>query len=214
MQASVVMVKPCGTGRPRFADIFGVLQPQRTPHEGDLLIVEPLLDEVYFKRSVILLIEHKESEGTIGLILNKSADVILNNVLTGIDCKHEIPLYLGGPVETDKLMYIHTLSNDIISDSLPLGNGLSVGGNFNDVMLYINSKDYDERRIKFFAGYCGWHPGQLASEINEKTWVVTSLNDVSSAITACGNAYWVQLVEHLGKHYRTWLNCPSEPFYN
>lgn len=196
------------------ADIFGVLQPQRTPHEGDLLIVEPLLDETYFKRSVILLIEHKESEGTIGLILNKGADVVLNNVLPGIDCKHEIPLYLGGPVETDKLMYIHTLGNDIISDSLPLGNGLSVGGNFNDVMLYINSKAYDENRIKFFAGYCGWHPGQLANEIDEKTWVVAALEDVPSAMTACGNAYWVQIVKHLGKHYRAWLNCPSEPFYN
>ena len=78
------------------ADLFSVLQPQRTPHEGDLLIAEPLLDEVYFKRSVILVIEHKEAEGSIGLILNKSAHVVLNNVLPSIDCKHEIPLYLIG----------------------------------------------------------------------------------------------------------------------
>lgn len=81
-------------------------------------------------------------------------------------------------------------------------------------MLYINSKAYDENRIKFFAGYCGWHPGQLANEIDEKTWVVAALDDVPSAMTACGNAYWVQIVKHLGKHYRAWLNCPSEPFYN
>lgn len=196
------------------ADLFSVLQPQRTPHEGDLLIADPLLDEVYFKRSVILVIEHKEAEGSIGLILNKSAHVVLNNVLPSIDCKHEIPLYLGGPVETDKLMYIHTLGNDIIADSLPLGNGLSVGGNFSDVMLYINSKAYDENRIKFFAGYCGWHPGQLATEITEKTWAVTPLVNVPAAMAACGNAYWMHVVECLGKHYRTWLTCPSEPFYN
>ena len=195
------------------SEIFGITQPQRLPQTGDLLVVGPFLNEPYFKRSVILLIDHQDNEGSVGLILNRGSDIRLNQVLRGVTCPHEIPLYIGGPVEQGRLLYIHTLG-DRIDKAVHLGSGLYIGGDFNDILLYLNSDEYDENCIKFFAGYCGWGIGQLSSEIKEKTWAVTHLANISDAMQAYDNSYWNKIVASLGYEYRAWLSCPTEPYLN
>ena len=39
------------------------------PKPGNLLISEPLMNDFHFGRSVVLLIEHEESEGSFGVII-------------------------------------------------------------------------------------------------------------------------------------------------
>ena len=50
------------------------------PARGCLLVSEPLLTDSYFQRSVIFLIEHN-TEGTMGLVLNKPSGLVLNPVV-------------------------------------------------------------------------------------------------------------------------------------
>ncbi len=194
-------------------DIFDISRPQRTPVAGDLLVVEPFLREVHFRRSVILLIDHNEAEGSVGLVLNKRSNIPLKNVLREATCPEHIPLYIGGPVEHGRLLYLHTLG-DRFPESIALENGLYIGGNFADVLRYINSEEYDERCIKFFAGYSGWTAGQLRKEIAEKTWAVTSMPDSNEAMLAQNEEYWQQIVTLLGEEFRAWLLCPTEPHLN
>jgi putative transcriptional regulator len=52
------------------------------PAPGRILISEPLLQDFYFRRSVVLLADHSD-EGTFGLILNKPVDVRFNDVIKG-----------------------------------------------------------------------------------------------------------------------------------
>ena len=81
------------------------------PHQGVILISEPSLRDFYFRQSVILLAEHNE-EGSFGIIINKPIETRLNEVLkdfTDLD----IPIYLGGPVKTDSIFFIHTKENVI-----------------------------------------------------------------------------------------------------
>lgn len=193
-------------------DIFDI-QQQREPRAGDLLVVEPFLREVHFRRSVILLIDHSDSEGSVGLVLNKISNIKLHEVLRYASCKREVPLYIGGPVEHGRLLYIHTLGGRI-RDAVALENGIFLGGNFDDVLEYVDSEEYEEGRIKFFAGYSGWTAGQLANEIKEKTWAVAPLEDAHVAMTGRGDEYWHTIVETLGEKYRAWLLCPSEPQLN
>lgn len=197
----------------RFEDIFAPPSPQHTPRPGDILVVEPFLREVHFRRSVVLLIDHNAHEGSVGLVLNKRSKVTLNEVLRGASCRTDIPLHVGGPVERGRLLYLHTLGCRV-RDAVELENGLYIGGDFNDVLQYVNSDEYDERCIKFFAGYSGWTAGQLVQEITAKTWAVTTLPDSRAAMTAQDDAYWQEVVEQLGEEYRAWLLCPSEPHLN
>jgi putative AlgH/UPF0301 family transcriptional regulator len=46
--------------------------------KGKILIADPILDEVYFRRGVILLSDHTD-EGTIGFVLNKQIDEMERN---------------------------------------------------------------------------------------------------------------------------------------
>lgn len=194
-------------------DIFDIKQPQRDPQSGDLLVVEPFLSEVHFRRAVILLVDHNDTEGTVGLVLNHRSNLSLNSVLRNASCPSNIPLHIGGPVEHGRLLYLHTLGNRF-RESVQLENGLYIGGNFNDVLEYLNSEEYDEQCIKFFAGYSGWTAGQLKKEIEEKTWVVTSLANTGAAMTAHDDTYWQEIVKSLGEEYRSWLLCPQKPHFN
>lgn len=196
-----------------FQNIFDTPMQLREPQAGDILVVEPFLREVHFRRAVVLLIDHNAQDDSVGLVLNKQSNVKLNEVLRNASCRPDIPLHIGGPVEHGRLLYLHTLG-DRLRDAVALENGLYIGGDFNDVLQYINSDEYDERCIKFFAGYSGWTAGQLAQEIADKSWAVTTLPHTEAAMTAHDSSYWQEIVTQLGNDYRAWLLCPSEPNLN
>ena len=194
-------------------DLFDIKVPQRKPQSGDVLVVEPFLREVHFRRSVVLLIDHNDKEGTVGLVLNRRSNIKLHEVLRDATCSRAVPLYIGGPVDHSRLLYLHTLGNRV-RDAIQLENGLFLGGNFEDILQYIDSEEYDERCIKFFAGYSGWTAGQLDREIEEKTWVVASPGNTVDAMLAADDSYWRKVVASLGEPYRPWLLCPTEPHFN
>ena len=87
---------------------------------GDLLISEPFMKDRNFERSVIIVCEHDESNGSFGLVLNKPSLVTIEEVETQLEI--ESPIYIGGPVEQDTLHYIHKFKN--ITNAVPLKDGL------------------------------------------------------------------------------------------
>ena len=84
------------------------------------------MGDYYFGRSVILLAEHND-EGSFGVIMNKPVIASFNEVLKDFP-EFNAPMYLGGPVETDSLFYIHTIGEQLegaseILDGLYWGSG-------------------------------------------------------------------------------------------
>src|SRR5579863_4862678 len=73
---------------------------------GKLLVARRGLQDPNFAETVILLVEHSEDEGTVGLILNRQTKIPLSRLskeLEGAKGRTE-PLYLGGPVQTEGVM--------------------------------------------------------------------------------------------------------------
>ncbi|MBZ0243112.1 MAG: YqgE/AlgH family protein, partial [Bacteroidales bacterium] len=97
-----------------------------TATKGKVLLSEPLMADFYFGRSVVLLVEHEENEGSFGLIMNKKVDKSLNEIVQDFP-RFEAPVFLGGPVQTNQLFYLHTLG-DLIPNSLQVMDGLYWGG--------------------------------------------------------------------------------------
>ena len=113
---------------PEPQDFFNMLRFELgEPKKGDILISEPLLLDDNFQRSVILLTEHN-TEGSVGLILNKPTSRALNTVLEDFP---EVAnrLYFGGPVESSNLYFIHQYGK-LIPDSIEITQGLFWGGDF------------------------------------------------------------------------------------
>ena len=81
------------------------------PACGRFLISEPSLQDFYFRKSVVLLAEHND-EGSFGLIVNKPVSVKLSEIVKGFPV-FESPVFLGGPVKTDSLFYLHTCGEAI-----------------------------------------------------------------------------------------------------
>lgn len=183
------------------------------PQKGDLLIAEPLLNEPYFKRSVVLLLDNDENNGHLGLTLNKITPVTLQDLFPDWQAGKNIPVYSGGPVEADRLFMLHSLG-DRFKGSLEVAPGIFVGADLDDVIDYINNDNYSEGEIRFFLGYSGWTKDQLTNEILKNTWALNTNVTPNDMLTGSEDSYWRREVEKLGEKYRSWLVVPANPSLN
>lgn len=142
---------------------------------GSILRSTSLMDDPNFI-DVLLLITTYNDNGAIGFVFNKPFPRNLNEL---IEFRHsrEFPLYAGGPVETDKLFFIHQCPA-IIEGGMLINGSLYLGGDINQAVRAINNKSITAADIKIFIGYCGWDKGELEAEIEEGSWEPFSVENV------------------------------------
>lgn len=181
------------------------------PGCGKLLISEPALRDFYFSRSVVLLTEHNDEEGTVGLILNKPIHLKLNEVVKEFP-HNDFPLFLGGPVHPDRLFYLHTLGEKV-SGSIEVISGLFWGGDIEKLMELIELNLVTPEQVRFFIGYSGWEPKQLDRELIEKSWIVTQCC-TKSIMDRTPEKLWGNMLRTMGDDYAIWANYPADPILN
>jgi len=191
-------------------DILKIRTNNIKPTKGKILISEPFLVDYYFKRSVVLLAEHNE-EGSFGLIINKPVDLRLSDIVKDFP-SFDTPVYLGGPVKTDSLYFIHTLGDEI-ENSLEINEGLYWGGDIEVVKELITIGKIDPKDIKFFVGYSGWVSKQLDGELARNSWLVANIK-AKEVMEADPDKMWKKTVKNLGGDYAYWTNFPSDPTLN
>ena len=194
-------------------DIFNLTDKQPAPVAGAVLVAKPTVDDLCFKRGVILLVNHNAHD-SMGLMVNYEAGYLLHEVIPGIDCEEEIPVYIGGPVDTERLFYIHTLGPDIIPRSREIAGGIYIGGDYDAVKAYVNSGATVDGKIKFLVGYSGWSAGQLDAEIRRHDWAVDLNPSRNIIMRYSGDEAWRKAVAHFGDRYRMWLNWPNSNILN
>ncbi len=191
-------------------NIFQAKHKTIHPEKGRVLIAEPFLQGPYFARSIILLTEHG-SEGSVGFVLNKATDVYPDEVIEGL-FNFDGELYIGGPVSSNTLHFIHTLGT-MVPGSIKVTPSIYWGGDFEKVKELINSGAADRRNVRFFAGYAGWSPGQLETEIADNSWIVSTLDD-KVIMNSESTTIWKESLASLGDIYKTCSNFPANPTYN
>ena len=87
--------------------------PLVTPHSGSLLISEPLLEDKYFSRSAILVLDEPEDGGHFGLIFNKQTEMTLRNLMPEWEEGGKVPIFCGGPVDLQRMFLLHTLGDQL-----------------------------------------------------------------------------------------------------
>lgn len=180
------------------------------PSQGALLISEPFLLDSYFKRAVVLIGEH-DQHGTIGFILNKPTDLQINDAVDEFP-KFDTPLYFGGPVDTDKLFYIHTLGQKL-EGAKEIVPGIYWGGNYDQLKFLIDTGQVNENQIRFYAGYSGWEPKDLDSEVKDKFWFVSKV-EPRFAFFHDPKCLWAQVLKSMGGEFRVVANFPEDPSLN
>ena len=195
-----------------YNNIFKITHNNLLPAQGSILISEPFLQDAYFQRSVVLLVEHN-TQGSMGFVLNKKTDLIVNTFFPELEEYPEIPIYLGGPVSANRLFFIHSLGDLIVPDSVKIKDRLYFDGDFEALQRYIQNGHSIEGKVKFFLGYSGWTEGQLGNEINKNSWVVSHAAK-ENVLLADGESFWKNSLEQLGSNYEAWTKYPKDPYLN
>lgn len=191
-------------------DFFKIQHNGIQPERGRVLIAEPFLQDSYFKRSVVLLTEHT-NEGTVGFVLNNPVNFRVDEVIRDFPVINSL-VSVGGPVRTDTIHYIHTLGH-VIPNCEEIMEQVYWGGNLDVIKSGIIKGWIKEYQIRFFMGYSSWHPGQLEREIEENSWLVTSI-DRLDVMHGSDILLWESILRNEGERYQMWTRYPENPTWN
>ena len=179
------------------------------PGKGKLLISEPMLPDPNFFRSVVLLTRHDKT-GSLGFVLNQMSVVNVDNVIEGFTIPN-LPIFIGGPVGNDSLFFIHTIGLEL-NKTHEIMEGLYFGGDMDHLEFMLQNNLATEEQVRFFVGYSGWDPGQLATEIQENSWIIASTTP--EQVMSNSDEYWKEVMIGLGKEFEVLSKFPSNPDLN
>ena len=139
--------------------------------KNQLLIAMPALKDSWFGHTVTYICDHNE-EGAMGLVLNRTADLPLEDVLEQLDITPEKnaqqQVYSGGPVSQEHGFVLHDGSQQWDS-TLTITDNIHITTS-KDILLAIASGTGPEKN-KIALGYAGWDAGQLEQEMLNNAWL-------------------------------------------
>lgn len=174
--------------------------------KGQLLLDGGSLAGSFFSRTVVLVCQHNE-EGAFGLVLNRSMDKSIGEMLVE-DLPEQLAeqdLWVGGPVQPSALSYL--LSDDFLPDANVLPN-LSLEHSIEDLAELGNSFSVTQR-VRVFAGYSGWAPGQLEDEMKRKAWITQSAS-LDHVFAIEPQKLWRSVMIELGGVHRLMADGPDD----
>jgi putative transcriptional regulator len=154
--------------RPELVQIVSAMASNPKFLRGRLLLDSGQLGGSFFQRTVVLVCQHN-AEGAFGLVLNRALGKTVGEMIVA-DLPgplKESPLYLGGPVQPGALSFLHT--DTFIPDAEVMPN-LALGHSLDD-LLEVGESFSPTKKVRLFAGYAGWSPGQLEHEMKRKSWL-------------------------------------------
>ena len=195
-------------------NIFAVKPTGIELKTGSVLISSPFMEDSLFGRSIILITDCTENKGAIGLVLNKPTEININDVSDDFPIK-DIPLYAGGPVQSDRLFILHKYGN-IVDGSVHIVNDIYWGGDKQQIEEYIKQGVIDPANIKFFLGYSGWAANQLYDELETESWIISNISEVINILDSKNHKsdLWKKYVLKFGGKYKKWLTFPKQAIDN
>ena len=155
---------------------------------NQLLIAMPGMLDDQFAGTVVYVCEHND-QGAMGLVVNRPTNIDLKDLFERIELKLENeplikqPVYLGGPVQTERGFVLHPQADDIrYNSSLSIPGGLAMTTS-KDVLEAVSLGQGPEKFLMTL-GYAGWSAGQLEEEISRNGWlnVSTNIDDIKKII--------------------------------
>ena len=168
---------------------------------GNLLLASPAMRDPNFSRSVVLMAAHDAKDGAFGYILNRPLEQRVADLLPDQDlgALGDVPVFMGGPVSTDKLAFA-ALHWNKQRRTLRCKTHLSVAD-----ALHALSLGHD---VRGFVGCSGWSGGQLENEIEHRSWITTQARSVVLTVDKPAHL-WRVILEELGPVYKVMAGTPE-----
>lgn len=188
-----------------------------------MLVATPQLDGGPFERAVIVLVHHKNQEGTIGYVVNKPLEVEFGTIMENVDqqlvsqmdrdLKGRTVMF-GGPVQMQQLWVLFQQHRDETfedftdpddidrmfeepgeQESFPFHSEWSLTAS--SELIESLALDGGQRHLMPMLGYTGWGEGQLEGEIEEGSWLTLDF-DGSFLRDRPHELMWEEAFESLG----------------
>ena len=179
---------------------------------GSFLIANPVLPDPNFSRTVVLLCNH-DQEGSFGLVVNRKSDLKAPDIFAGSDVLefYSKDIFIGGPVQQSQVFFLCRLTEPFpgleeVCAGVHLGMSRDV---LEEVVQNIENPQDD---LRFYLGYSGWGSGQLAGEMDQRSWL--TCDATKEFIFQNPNDVWANAVRSKGKEYEYLLNAPVDPRCN
>ena len=174
--------------------------------KGQLLLDSGQLGGSFFQRTVVLICQH-DAEGAFGLVLNRATGNKVGEMVVAElpESLKACPLFLGGPVQPSALSYLH--SDAFVPDGNVMPN-LSLGHSL-DTLIEIGESFSPNRKIRLFAGYAGWSPGQLEGEMKRQAWL-THPASLDLVFDSDPDKLWKKILNQKGWQYKLLAQMPED----
>ncbi len=181
--------------------------------KGSFLIANPVLPDPNFSRTVILLCNH-DDQGSFGLVINKVAEVKAEEVFAQIEPLHSYhqKVYMGGPVSCNQLFCL-CRSRDPVPGLDHVSGEIHLGMSWGALETAIPIIDDPDKDLRFYLGYSGWGAGQLAGEMERRSWLTSDAQE-EFIFQENEETIWAQTVKSMGKDYEYLIGAPVNPQLN
>jgi putative transcriptional regulator len=157
-----------------------------------LLVATPDLQGPYSHTAVLVV---PMGDKHIGFILNRATDTMLYKAFPdhAPSAKVVDPIYFGGPEAADAIFAL--LRRNPGGPAIRLFGDLYMTGSSASIDSIIEQTPNDAR---YFAGFVGWLPEELAGELGKGYWYATEA-DADLVFQTDTGEMWEQLIKRLGK---------------
>jgi len=179
---------------------------------GRLLVATPALEDANFTRSVILVLDH-DDDGALGVVLNRASDLTVDETVVGWGDLVGVPpvVFGGGPVEPTAVVALGRARVAVPGDQ-----------GFSDRLDRVQLVDLGDdpalaaahlERVRVFAGYAGWGPGQLEGEIDAGAWFTVDA-EPGDVFTHDPDRLWQSVLRRQPDELALFATFPADPSLN
>jgi len=101
---------------------------------------------------------------------------------------------------------------DLFEECSKVTDSIYWGGDFERLCFLISTKQFDHSSIRFFVGYSGWTSGQLQTEIDNNSWIITDGNE--NPLFEEQDKLWRNVLRNMGGKFKVMSNFPTDPSLN
>lgn len=175
---------------------------------GCLLVAHPGLKDPNFRRTVVLLSEHSQDAGAVGIVLNRPLRKTLSDISSDFSDSllGAIPVFEGGPVENDQVL-------------LAAWRWRSAEGAFEmyfgvapEMVKKLRAED-PEMEVRAYLGYSGWSGGQLETEIEQDAWLISPLQEEEMLLERL-EPLWRSILQRVKPELGFLADAPDDPELN
>lgn len=168
---------------------------------GRLIISSPALEDPNFNRTIVLVCEH-DDDGAFGVVLNRATSEPVDAHLPAwVPSLADPPVvFVGGPVQPEVAVALAE------GAELPCVGGIGLAE-------ITEELPGDLGRVRVFAGYSGWGPGQLDAELEAGAWEVVTARD-EDVFHPDPEQLWMDVLRRQRGEVALWSTLPVDPSLN